>query len=389
MNSRNLSHRISAVILTVLMAASIVLIDTDVTFAQQVNINQVQINAVGRPKVPEIKRVTRTSRKVKGERIFFDNGRENLRVYIGEKHEGYSVMQGGCTDGKYAYYLMVSSANQHGRIAKVRMKNNKLVKVSEVLNVWHGNGMAYDSKRKQLVVTSRDEPARGVYRKQEITCIDAKTLQIIRTRQRNVRYNYFKRDKKNFTELHRECGLASIAYCPKYDVYIADQRVYHNLIVINPDNFKVMGLVRTKILKKYPGIFQGMDADDQYAYMLLSPDEEGRQNRNVILALDWNSSVLRDKHGRRRKYVKEKWRCLNNGKPVAVYKLNLKNEAENIFHTTSKKGRTHFYVSEYHYDTYYTGYTLRKETPNGYDYVEKVISPRHCRLDYVYDLGVL
>ena len=101
----------------------------------------------------------------------------NLRPMLGEGNSGYSIVQGGCTDGKYAYYLMVSGSTQHGRVLKVRMKDKKVVKRSEVLNTWHGNGMTYDSKRKRLVVIAREN------RKQEITCIDAKTLKI--TKQQN------------------------------------------------------------------------------------------------------------------------------------------------------------------------------------------------------------
>jgi hypothetical protein len=330
----------------------------------------------------------RKSRSIRPEKLYFANGRDNLREYIKQKNGGYAVVQGGCTDGKYAYYLMISTETQHGKIAKVRMRDGKLIKVSKVLNVWHGNGMTYDSKRKQLVVTSRDEPDRKVYRKQEITCINAKTLKIIKSRQKKVRYTYFRGDHRNFTPAYRRCGLASIAYSPKYDVYIADQRIAHNLIIIDPDTFEAIGMVRTKIIRKYPAVYQGMDADDQYAYLLLSSDGR-KQKKNLIIALDWHANVLVDRHGHKRQYVPEVWKCRNSAKPAAVYTIKTPHEAENIYHTTDDSGRTHVYMSEYYYDNNFTEYTIRKKSGGKYRIITKRVSPCRNRLDYVYDLGII
>ena len=289
----------------------------------------------------------RSTRSVSGSRMTFPGGSTNLRAYISEAYNGYAVVQGGCTDGTYAYYLMVSSSNQHGKIVKVRMSDRTIVAKSAVLDIWHGNGMAYDSRRHQLVVSSRDDPNDGVYRKQQLTCIDAGTLKIVGGRQRNVSYSHFASD------FRKSYGIASIAYVAKYDVYIADQRITHDLMVIDPDTFEVMGMINTKILDQYPGVYQGMDADDQYAYLLLSSNGNTQKN-NLILALDWNSSMLLDSEGRRKQFVTGTWNCANGKLPVAVYRLNTPYEVENIYHTTDSEGRTHFYLSEYFANQQYT-----------------------------------
>lgn len=97
----------------------------------------------------------------------------NLRELLGEKAgRGYSVVQGGCTDGKYVYYLMVSSQNQRGRVLKVRLKDHAVVKRGPVVDVHHGNGMAYDSKRRRLVVVGCES------RRCELVTIDAGTLRL-------------------------------------------------------------------------------------------------------------------------------------------------------------------------------------------------------------------
>ncbi|MBE6028350.1 MAG: hypothetical protein E7227_07145 [Clostridiales bacterium] len=297
----------------------------------------------------------------------------NLRSMIGESSGGYSIVQGGCTDGKYAYYLMVSGSTQHGRVLKVRMKDKKVVKRSGVLNTWHGNGMTYDSKRKRLVVIARED------RKQEITCIDANTLKI--TKQQNVRYTHYKdAGIYSMSPYHQRQGLAAIAYVKKYDCYIALERVAHNLIIINPNNFQAIGFAVTRISSDYPGTFQAMDADEKYVYLLLSQyqSDPSAQPYNIILAIDWNSEkmlpVVNAKH-RDRVYAKYAWYCGNkkDGKQDAVIRVKTPYEAENIYHIKQKgtRGKGHFYLSEYHGHSVYS---------NGrYQYFG--------RDDYVYDLG--
>lgn len=296
-----------------------------------------------------------------------------LRSMIKEKHDGYSVVQGGCTDGKYAYYLMVSSYTQKGRILKVNLKTKKVVKRSKVLKTWHGNGMAYDSKRKKLVVIARE------HRKQEITLIDARTLKV--TKQKDVKYSHYANAKKgSITKGHQRMGLGAIAYVKRYDCYIALEREYHNLLIFDPETFEAIGMAYTKINDDYPGTYQAMDADDKYVYLLLSYyNEDGEiQPYNRILALDWNSEKLLPVVNGKRSYVRKVWKCGNDksGKPDAVIRLKTKHEAENIFHTTDKKGREHFYLAEY-----YGRYAWKKT--NG---KRRLV---YKRSNYVYDLGVI
>ncbi|MBQ3371235.1 MAG: hypothetical protein IJG48_09565 [Mogibacterium sp.] len=306
-------------------------------------------------------------RKLKSKTVTPRKFNINLRKMIGEPHSGYAVVQGGCTDGTYAYYLMVSTATQKGRVLKVRIKDRKVIKRSKVLNTWHGNGMAYDSKRKKLVVISRE------HRKQEITQIDAKTLKI--TRQKNAKYSYnIDAWTKKLSQRYKQSGLAAIAYVKKYDCYIALERVYHNLLIFDPDTFECIGLVYTELGKT--GTFQAMDADSRYVYLLLSYYNDGSvvQPYNKIVALDWNSEnllpVVNACKSKDLPYVPRAWRCNNDGKgkPDASIRIRTKHEAENIYHTTDKNGKEHFYMSEYY------GHKVKR---------------KYHRDNYVYDLGVI
>ena len=316
---------------------------------------------------------TLSSRAVKAKKI----KSIELRTMIKEKNDGYSVVQGGCTDGKYAYYLMVSSYTQNGRILKVNIKNNKVVKRSKILDTWHGNGMTYDSKRKQLVVIARE------HRKQEITVIDARTLKI--TRQEDVKYDYYESaGMDSLSKTHQLQGLAAIAYVKRYDCYVALERKYNNLLFFDPDTFEAIGMAYTDILKDYPGTYQAMDADDKYVYLLLSYyNKSGKvQPYNLILALDWNSENLLQVLNHETLFVPEAWNCNNDGsgKPDAVIRVKTKHEAENIYHTTDNKGREHFYLSEY-----YGRYAYKKVKVNG----KRKKQLYFKRSGYVYDLGII
>lgn len=300
-----------------------------------------------------------------------------LRSMIKENSDGYSVVQGGCTDGKYAYYLMVSSYTQKGRVLKVNIKTKKVVKRSKVLDTWHGNGMAYDSKRKKLVVIAREK------RKQELTVIDAKTLKV--TRQDDVKYDYYEyAGKDSLTGTHQRQGLAAIAYVKRYDCYIALERKYHNLLFFDPETFEAIGMAYTDITEDYPGTFQAMDADNKYVYLLLSSCyKEGKvQPYNLILALDWNSECLLPAVNGELIYIPEAWSCNNDGsgRPDAAIRIKSKHEAENIYHTTDKKGREHFYLSEY-----YGRYAYKKVRVNG----KRRKRLYFKRSGYVYDLGII
>ena len=241
------------------------------------------------------------------------------------------------------------------------------------LNTWHGNGMAYDSKRKKLVVIARE------HRKQEITLIDAKTLRI--TKQKNAKYhNKINAGSAELNARYKKSGLAAIAYVKKYDCYVAFEREHHNLLIFDPDTFECIGLAYTNLGSKYPGTFQAMDADEKYVYLLLSYYNKS-QPYNLILALDWNSeNLLPAVNACKSKdptFVEHYWYCNNkqNGKPDAVIRLKTKHEAENIYHT-KKNGKEHFYLAEYYGHIAYKKVGRRKMS-----YFK--------RDNYVYDLGII
>lgn len=276
-----------------------------------------------------------------------------LRGKLGEGASGYSVVQGGCTDGKYAYYLMVKTSNQMGKVLKVNLSNSgEVYRSPAVINICHGNGMAYDAKNHRLVVVGRES------RRTQLTLIDANSLRLIGYKEVDYSTAAAKGWPVNYGG--QRAGLAAISYVSKYDCYVALQRNTHDLLVMD-QNFRVIGFVDTTIKSAYPGTYQAMDADDKYVYLVLSY-YSGSQPYNRILALDWNSENLLDYINGSDPAFARRWKCNNNnsGRPDADVIVNTAHEAENLFHTTDANGNETFYLSEYYNNPKYKWVTQKQ-----------------------------
>lgn len=339
---------------------------------------------------------TLSNRTIKGKNYWI-----NLRSLLKEKTKGYAVVQGGCTDGTYAYYLMVSTSNQKGRVLKLRLRDRKVVKRGPVVDVHHGNGMAYDKKRNRLVVIGRKA------RRCEVVTINANTLKLTA----KIITDYSAAGGWKVKDSSGYYGLAAIAYIPRYDCFLALQRKTHDILVMDP-SFRVVGFIDTKIGANYPGTFQAMDADEKYVYLLLSAyqDNPRKQPNNLIVALDWNSeNFLPYVNNDMVNYI-GKWNCNNNnsGVPDAVIRIKTPSEAENIYHTVDASGRRHFYLSEYCANPKYEyvnkrvkvrvkwkkvkrrgRYVWRYKKKYVTKKVRKRVRQKYRRDNYVYDLGII
>ena len=259
----------------------------------------------------------------------------NLRKMLGEPYNGYAVVQGGCTDGKYAYSLMVSSSTQKGRILKTVAGTGTVVAKSKIINICHGNGMTLNTKERKLVIVGRES------RRNQLTIVNADNLS-------DVSYVNVSYSNSGYWSKTASNGLSCISYIPKYDCYVALQRQTHELLVLDK-YFRVIGQAGTTITAKYPGVYQAMDADERYVYLLLSR-HSGRQPYNIVLVLDWNSENLLDVVNGNKSYINKRWFCNNNGsgEPDTVIRINTSYEVENIYHIDQGNGKAKFYLSEYH-----------------------------------------
>ena len=291
----------------------------------------------------------------------------NLRNMLGETYNGYAVVQGGCTDGTYAYSLLVSSGNQKGRILKSLVGTGTVVAKSKVINICHGNGMTLNTKERKLVIVGRES------RRNQLTIVNADNLSDVSY----VNVNYSNSGYWNKTA---DNGLSCISYIPKYDCYVALQRKTHELLVLDK-YFRVIGQAGTTITARYPGVYQAMDADERYVYLLLSYHSSA-QPYNIILVLDWNSENLLDVAIGNRSYINKRWLCNNNrsGEPDTVIRINTPYEAENIYHIDQGDGTSRFYLSEYYNNPKYKWVKKTKKVKVKWKKVKKKVKVKWKRV---------
>ena len=97
------------------------------------------------------------------------------RVFRVPSLEGCNVMQGGGTDGKYAYIAQINKATdpETAIIFKYDLSTMEFVKNSAVLPTGHTNDITYDSKNNRLVICS------GLDNWRRTTFLDPETLEVI------------------------------------------------------------------------------------------------------------------------------------------------------------------------------------------------------------------
>ncbi len=164
----------------------------------------------------------------------------------------FNVLQGGCTDGTYAYYIMQDQKINSGNCLIVKMDVNtwEILQVSDPLPLDHGNGITYVPSKNQFLVSNCDPDPTLV------TWVDAETLKVVST----VKLPY---------------STYSLAYNASRNTYAA-----YGLS-------KVMLMVDDKlnVTKSYNGLAssyttQGYDVDDDYVYIVSCTS-------NYIHVCDW------------------------------------------------------------------------------------------------------
>lgn len=235
-----------------------------------------------------------------------------LRAQAKQAMYGYDTVQGGCTDGKYAYFCLYNRKVEKCKIAKVRLSNLKVAKVSKALSVAHGNDIAYDSQRKRLAVVHTTVKGK------RISLINSSSLRVVKTVDVSV-----PKGLAGATDGQRKAvsGLCGIAYSKKRDQYVALLSSSYDFLLLDgnlqPVRYCAAG-------SKNGLVYQGIDATDDYIIVGQSRSDGGKPN--YLLVYTWDGSY------------------------VATVRLKQGYELENVFHIGSK-----WYASFYrsYYKVYY------------------------------------
>lgn len=236
-----------------------------------------------------------------------------LRAQAKQAMYGYDTVQGSCTDGAYGYYCLYNRNVEKCKIAKVKLSTMKVVKVSKVLDVAHGNDMAYDSNRKSLII------AHATGSGKRLSTVDPATLKIARTADVAV-----PKGLSGATEAQRKAvkSFNGVTYNKSRDQYMVLLGGSHDFMLLNGDMQPVRYVPASY---KSAMVYQGIDSTDNYLFVAVSP-RTARQS-NAILVYTWDGGF------------------------VGRLKLKGIDEIESVYHIGSK-----FYASVYrsYYKTYYT-----------------------------------
>ena len=184
------------------------------------------------------------------------------------ERDGFTAAQGAATDGTYFYNVLKKKVGdvETDIIVKSLCSDFSQVAVSKEMPLDHANDMTYDSKRNLLVIPNMLGKI--------ITCIDPETLTI-----------------------HSQVDAPlpgtpwAMAYNATRDSYVI--AAGGRLCITNESFVPRTSFPTVSSSKKQVG--QGMDADDHFIYMPLSPSsEEGGNKYNVIMVYDWDGSFVRE-----------------------------------------------------------------------------------------------
>lgn len=181
-------------------------------------------------------------------------------------HGAFNAAQGAATDGTYFYNVLKKNDNGHETdiIVKSKVSDFSQVKVSEELRLDHANDMTYDSKRNLLVIPNMLGKI--------ITRIDPETLTV-----------------HSVVDAPLPGTPWAIAYNATRDCYVV---AAGGRLCITDENFVPKTSFPTVSSSK-PQVGQGMDADDHFIYMPLSPSSEGNKY-NVVMVYDWDGNFVRE-----------------------------------------------------------------------------------------------
>ncbi len=173
-------------------------------------------------------------------------------------YNNFSVAQGACSDGTYAYILLRTAENGEAIIAKHSLETGKVIKRSAPIYVFHGNDMTFDTARNIIYI------AHGSTEGKILTTVDPEKLTVI----------------DQSVEIKK--GAGAITYCPERDLFAISKggKTLHIL----SNKLKVKNSYSREELA-YTA--QGMGSDSDFIYFPMSGEKD-----NILAVYDWNGNYI-------------------------------------------------------------------------------------------------
>lgn len=167
-------------------------------------------------------------------------------------------LQGGGTDGRYGYYLMLEtldSGDGRTKLVKVDLESWEIVAEVHDLELGHANDLTYDPRQNRLIVTPCGP---------KLYVLDADSLAVTEA-------------------LTLDTQQYSLEYHPGKDRYVAGISNSYDGAVLD-GSFQLLQ-THTGVFNR--GVRQGMTCDDNYIYYL----RYGTSN-NYIVVYDWEGNYI-------------------------------------------------------------------------------------------------
>ena len=196
-----------------------------------------------------------------------------LRSAAGQGVGGYDTVQGACSDGRFAYFALYNRSVEKCKIAKVRLSNMRIVKVSKVLSAEHGNDLAYNPRTKRVLI------ANITYHQLRVTSVKAKTLKY--AGQKRIR---IPRKLKGATsnQVKAATGILALTYRRASNRYFAMLRGSRNVLELD-SKFRARRYIT--LSKKPDQTIQGIEASGDYLLVAEAALSHGNWNR--VSVYDW------------------------------------------------------------------------------------------------------
>lgn len=215
---------------------------------------------------------TRTLSKLKvGKKTFEIRSAARQKVY------GYDTLQGSCSDGTYGYFALYNRTRENCEIAKVRLADRTVVKVSGVLDTAHANDMTYNADDHILVV------ARCTTNKERFTAVDPDALTVVGTFEPSLDAAALGISEKKRAGI---TGFASIAYCAARQQYAVVTKGGRDLLILDRA-FEPVRFLDIPHLQHCN--YQGIEVTDAYINLCLSPVGKGS---NRIVSYSWDGASI-------------------------------------------------------------------------------------------------
>ena len=194
----------------------------------------------------------------------------DVRIAAKQKLHGYDTVQGAASDGEYSYTILLNKKNGYSRIVKMKGDTSKVVRVSKVMYLGHGNGMAYNPDKKILVV-AHGKSTKGVL--SVVRASDLKYMKRVRIKYGSSLTGY------NGTGLDLIKTYSGVSYLPDKKQYVLTPNEKWALIYLD-ENFKPVKY--QTLYYKFANQTQGTHSTGEYIFRSASPKSGGWDNAFFI-----------------------------------------------------------------------------------------------------------